>query len=130
MTVEEIAVSKLREAKSRIAAEGEKLAGRLPPGAHAIFLDARGKGMTSEDFAEMLAAMRDAGARDLVFLIGGPDGLDPGPCGQIVAQSRLRAADLAASDGARDAGRADLPCADDPGRPSLSSRPLTRNTAA
>ena len=65
VTVEEVAVSKLREAKSRIAAEGEKLAGRLPPGAHAIFLDARGKGMTSEDFAEMLAAMRDAGARDL-----------------------------------------------------------------
>ena len=35
--------------------------------------------MTSEDFAEMLGAMRDAGASDLVFLIGGPDGLDPGP---------------------------------------------------
>ena len=30
-------------------------------------------------FAEMLGAMRDAGARDLVFLIGGPDGLDSGP---------------------------------------------------
>jgi 23S rRNA (pseudouridine1915-N3)-methyltransferase len=78
IAVEEVAVSKLREAKSRIAEEGERLAARVPPGAHAIFLDARGKGMTSEDFSEMLAAMRDAGARDLVFLIGGPDGLDPG----------------------------------------------------
>jgi len=79
IAVEEVAVSKLREAKLRVAEEGRRLAARIPPGTHAIFLDARGKGMTSEDFAEMLAAMRDAGARDLVFLIGGPDGLDPGP---------------------------------------------------
>jgi len=79
VTVEEVAVSKLRETKARIGEEGERLAARVPPGAHAVFLDARGKGMTSEDFAEMLAAMRDAGARDLVFLIGGPDGLNPGP---------------------------------------------------
>ena len=78
VTVEEVAISKLREAKSRMAEEGERLAARIPPAAQVVFLDARGKGMTSEAFAEMLAAMRDAGARDLVFLIGGPDGLDPG----------------------------------------------------
>jgi 23S rRNA (pseudouridine1915-N3)-methyltransferase len=79
VAVEEVAVSKLRESKSRIVEEGERLAARIPAGAQVIFLDARGKGMTSDAFAEMLAAMRDAGARDLVFLIGGPDGLDPGP---------------------------------------------------
>ncbi len=79
VAVEEIPVSKLREARGRIAAEGEKLAARIPGAAHVIFMDAKGKGMTSDAFAEMLAAMRDAGARDLVFLIGGPDGLDPGP---------------------------------------------------
>jgi 23S rRNA (pseudouridine1915-N3)-methyltransferase len=79
VAAEEVAVSKLRETKKRIAEEGERLAARIPPGAHVVFLDARGKGMTSDGFAEMLAAMRDAGARDLVFLIGGPDGLDPGP---------------------------------------------------
>jgi len=79
LTVEEVAVSKLREARARIAEEGEKLSDRIPPAAHVIALDARGKGMTSEAFADMLGAMRDAGARDLVFLIGGPDGLDAGP---------------------------------------------------
>src|SRR5579862_876496 len=77
--VEEISLSRLREERARIADEGERLAARIPPGAHIIALDSRGKGMTSEAFAEMLAAMRDAGARDLVFLIGGPDGLDIGP---------------------------------------------------
>lgn len=79
VTVEEVSVSKLREAHARIVEEGERLAARIPSGAHVIALDAKGKGMTSEAFAEMLGAMRDAGARDLVFLIGGPDGLDPGP---------------------------------------------------
>jgi 23S rRNA (pseudouridine1915-N3)-methyltransferase len=79
LSVEEVAVSKLREARARKAEEGQRLAGRIPEGAHVIVLDARGKGMTSEAFAEMLGAMRDAGAHDLVFLIGGPDGLDPGP---------------------------------------------------
>jgi 23S rRNA (pseudouridine1915-N3)-methyltransferase len=79
VTVEEVSVSKLREAPARVAEEGQKLAARIPEAAHVIFLDAKGKGMTSEDFAEMLAAMRDAGARDLVFLIGGPDGLNAGP---------------------------------------------------
>ncbi|HEY3777148.1 MAG TPA: 23S rRNA (pseudouridine(1915)-N(3))-methyltransferase RlmH [Rhizomicrobium sp.] len=78
LVVDEVAVSRLRESHARIAEEGEKLARRIPPGAHVIALDARGKGMTSEAFAEMLGAMRDAGARDLAFLIGGPDGLDPG----------------------------------------------------
>ena len=79
VAVEEISLSKLREERARVAEEGQKLAARIPPGAHVIALDARGKGMTSEAFAEMLGAMRDAGARDLIFLIGGPDGLDPGP---------------------------------------------------
>jgi 23S rRNA (pseudouridine1915-N3)-methyltransferase len=77
VTVEEVAVSKLREARARIEEEGERLARKIPDGAHVILLDAKGKGMTSEDFAEMLGAMRDAGARDLALLIGGPDGLKP-----------------------------------------------------
>ena len=79
VTVEEVSVSKARDAKSRMAEEAEKLAGRVPAGAHLVQLDARGKGMTSEDFAEMLGALRDAGTKDLVFVIGGPDGLAPLP---------------------------------------------------
>ena len=75
VTIDEVQVSKLREVRSRLAEEGERLASRIPEGAHVILLDAKGKGMTSEAFAEMLGAMRDAGARDLAFIIGGPDGL-------------------------------------------------------
>jgi len=77
VAIEEVGVSKLREARARMEDEGERLAARIPDAAHVILLDAKGKGMTSDAFAEMLGAMRDAGARDLVFLIGGPDGLNP-----------------------------------------------------
>ena len=72
---EEIAVSKDRDVKKRMADEAERLARRVPKGAHIVLLDAKGKGMTSEDFAEMLGALRDAGTKDLAFIIGGPDGL-------------------------------------------------------
>ena len=47
----------------------------MPEGAQVILLDAKGKGMTSEDFSETIGALRDAGTRHLVFVIGGPDGL-------------------------------------------------------
>ena len=73
--IEELSVGKARDAKIRMADEAARLAARLPDGAHIMLLDAKGKGMTSEDFAETLGTLRDAGTRDLVFVIGGPDGL-------------------------------------------------------
>lgn len=75
VSVEEVAVSKARETSKRKQEEAERLAARLPGGAHIVPLDAKGKGMTSEDFAQMLGALRDAGTKHLAFVIGGPDGL-------------------------------------------------------
>jgi len=54
VTLEELPVSRHRDTDSRMKDEAERLAARLPQGAHIVLLDARGKGMTSEDFAEML----------------------------------------------------------------------------
>jgi 23S rRNA (pseudouridine1915-N3)-methyltransferase len=79
VAIEELPVSKHRDVAARMKDEGERLAARLPDGAHVILLDARGKGMTSEDFAEMLGSLRDVGTRDMAFVIGGPDGLGPLP---------------------------------------------------
>ena len=79
VNIEELSIAKARDAKSRMADEAARLAARLPDGAHIMLLDAKGKGMTSEEFADMLGALRDAGTRDLVFVIGGPDGLAPLP---------------------------------------------------
>src|SRR5689334_24874670 len=55
---EEIAVSKDRDVRRRMADEAERLARRVPDGAHIILLDAKGKGMTSEDFPTCLARCR------------------------------------------------------------------------
>jgi len=79
VAVEELSVSKQRDVNTRMKDEAERLCARLPQGAHIVLLDARGKGMTSEDFAEMLGSLRDVGTKDLAFVIGGPDGLSPLP---------------------------------------------------
>ena len=79
VVVEELAVGKARDAATRMNDEASRLAARLPDGAHIMLLDARGKGMTSEDFAETLGSLRDVGTKDLAFIIGGPDGLSALP---------------------------------------------------
>ena len=79
VAVEELSVGKARDAATRMADEASRLAARLPDGAHIVLLDAKGKGLTSEDFAEMLGSLRDVGTKDLAFVIGGPDGLAPLP---------------------------------------------------
>ena len=59
-----------------MAAEAELLARAIPPGAAVVAMDERGNQPTSPEFAWRLAEYRD-GARDLCFVIGGADGLDP-----------------------------------------------------
>lgn len=39
-------------------------------------MDKRGETQRSKDFAKMLAEWRDDGWREIIFLIGGPDGVD------------------------------------------------------
>jgi 23S rRNA (pseudouridine1915-N3)-methyltransferase len=51
-----------------------------------VALDEGGKGFSSGEFAEWLAAELNRGAREIVFVIGGPDGLGP----RVLAESRMR----------------------------------------
>lgn len=59
------------------AAEAALLAGALPRGAALVALDERGAQLDSPGFAALLRRHADGGTRDLGFLIGGADGLDP-----------------------------------------------------
>lgn len=59
-----------------MAAEAELLARAIPAGAAVIVLDERGDQPTSPDFAARIATFRDQ-ARDICFVIGGADGIDP-----------------------------------------------------
>ena len=56
--------------------EGELLLGAAPAGARLVALDEAGKAMTSAAFAGLLGRWRDAGVRDIAFLVGGAEGLD------------------------------------------------------
>jgi len=69
--------SRSGDSAARMEDEAKKLIARIPPAAHRIALDEAGRSLSSEAFAKHLAALRDGGVRDLVFLIGGPDGLAP-----------------------------------------------------
>ncbi|SES71560.1 23S rRNA (pseudouridine(1915)-N(3))-methyltransferase RlmH [Paracoccus homiensis] len=57
-------------------AEAELLTRSIPDGAAVVMMDERGDQPTSPDFATRIADWRD-GARDICFVIGGADGLDP-----------------------------------------------------
>lgn len=48
----------------------------IPAGAYVVMMDERGDQPSSPDFAARIAALRDQG-RDICFVIGGADGLDP-----------------------------------------------------
>ncbi len=60
-----------------MAAEGALLRKAIPTGARLCCMDERGKVMTSPQFADWMAGVRDDGAGDLAFVIGGADGIDP-----------------------------------------------------
>ncbi|WP_182085975.1 23S rRNA (pseudouridine(1915)-N(3))-methyltransferase RlmH [Aureimonas sp. ME7] len=57
--------------------EAARIADALPAGARFVVLDETGKTPDSPEFADLIARWRDSGIRDLAFVIGGPDGLDP-----------------------------------------------------
>ena len=60
-----------------MAAEAVLLRAAIPRGATVVVLDERGRVEGSPAFAARLARWRDGGVRDLAFVIGGADGLDP-----------------------------------------------------
>ena len=69
--------SRAAASDARMKEEAEKIGEKLPAGAHRIVLDEAGRTMSSEAFAKRLRQLADSGTRDLVFVIGGPDGLAP-----------------------------------------------------
>jgi 23S rRNA (pseudouridine1915-N3)-methyltransferase len=71
-----VETSRAANVAARASEGAAKLAKAIPVGAHRIALDEQGRAMTSEAFAAHLGKLRDQG-RDIAFLIGGPDGLDP-----------------------------------------------------
>jgi 23S rRNA (pseudouridine1915-N3)-methyltransferase len=70
----ELSESRLPTPQARKDDEAQRLLARVPPSGFVVTLDERGKSLSSEAFAQRLAAARDDGVRAAVFLLGGPDG--------------------------------------------------------
>jgi 23S rRNA (pseudouridine1915-N3)-methyltransferase len=60
-----------------LQAEAERLRESIPKDAVTIVLDEHGKAVTTQEFAALIEKFEST-ATHLVFMIGGPDGLDPG----------------------------------------------------
>lgn len=73
----EIEESRAARPDDRKTEEAKAIRGLLPSRSSVIALDENGKQMTSRGFATHLAGVRDQGIANLVFVVGGPDGLDP-----------------------------------------------------
>ncbi len=80
-----------KTAAQLMAAEGQRLEVAAPKGARRVLLDERGTRLTTVHLAERMTAWRGEG-RDVVFFIGGPDGLDPAL--KTTADESLRLSDL------------------------------------
>ena len=73
----ELSESRAATAAKRSAEEGAALLKLARDADVIIALDERGKALTSQAFAQLLAKVRDDGAGAAAILIGGPDGLSP-----------------------------------------------------
>jgi 23S rRNA (pseudouridine1915-N3)-methyltransferase len=74
-----------------MAAEAARLAEACPKGARRVVLDERGSRIGTQALAERIAAWRGDG-REIVFFVGGPDGLDESI--RASADESLRLSDL------------------------------------
>ncbi len=56
--------------------EGRRIRENLPPEAFTVALDEKGKPLTSEAFSRNLELWGQSGSREIVFILGGPYGLE------------------------------------------------------
>jgi len=80
-----------KSAEQLMAAEAQRLEAACPKGARRVLLDERGSRLTTTQLAERFEFWLGDG-RDVAFLIGGPDGLDPTL--KATADESLRLSDL------------------------------------
>ena len=76
VTLREVEIKKTLGTLERRRQEAELLRAVIPSGAKRLVLDERGASLSSEVFARRLGGWRDDGVAELVFLIGGADGVD------------------------------------------------------
>ncbi len=70
---------KIKEEKNKeiiLRTEGQRIRAKLPKGAFKVTLDEKGKLFTSEGLASLLSKLSQEQKKEIVFLLGGPLGLE------------------------------------------------------
>jgi 23S rRNA (pseudouridine1915-N3)-methyltransferase len=67
---------RLKTEKEQKTEEAKLILNELKAGDHLVFLDEKGKQMSSMEFAQFMNQKQNSGIKRLVFLIGGPFGFD------------------------------------------------------
>jgi 23S rRNA (pseudouridine1915-N3)-methyltransferase len=70
-----IRLEEVQDDPGSIGREGDRLLTRIPGRARVIALDEKGNQVSSRGFAELISGCM-ADAKDLAFIMGGPEGLD------------------------------------------------------
>lgn len=89
-----ITVKELADAPGNLSAEARRtreaaaIEALLTPGSRLIVLDSTGKQLTSPAFADAIAQAQQQAVKQLVFAIGGQDGL----CPKLMAKAQLKVA--------------------------------------
>ncbi len=86
LSVREFAESRAATAELRKDQEAALILGAVPDGAALVALDEKGKALDSRAFAGLVESQRDTGVADLVFAIGGADGLGQPVLGKAAAR--------------------------------------------
>ena len=91
LEIHEIAESRARDAATRMAEEAAAILAATPENSVLVSLDERGENIDTNRFAAQLSKWRDQAAANIVFIIGGADGLSPelGANGQFKGQLKL-----------------------------------------
>ena len=76
LELHEIPESRARDAATRMTEEASAMSAHFPEKYGLVVLDERGKSVDSAAFAQHVGRFRDA-ATDIIFVIGGADGLSP-----------------------------------------------------
>jgi 23S rRNA (pseudouridine1915-N3)-methyltransferase len=77
LTISELSESRATGGEARKADEATRLLKAAGAAEVRVVLDEGGKALSSDAFAKWIAQRRDAGAKGMAFLIGGPDGQGP-----------------------------------------------------
>ena len=88
LSIHELSESRARDSATRIAEEATAIAALIPDNAVLAVLDERGDNLDSASFARQVGRWRDDSAGDLIFVIGGADGLSP----ELRRKAKLRLA--------------------------------------